>query len=107
MNSNEAFTDTSYIHEQEFHLPNDSTKRALGEIALPGTLIDSADVPFKGTAVAQPGAVANQGARHEPIPVERVSNPERVINHPANIAKNDRDFTAMTGIVVRRDHSEK
>jgi hypothetical protein len=106
MNNKEMPTEPSYVHEQVFHIPAQSVWRALGEAALP-KLIDAGDVPgIEGQQLAQPGDVVEGGARHEPILVERVSNPEHVINHPANIAKADRDFTAMTGIVIRRHDEE-
>lgn len=106
MNNKEMSTEPNYVHEQEFHIPAQSVRRALGETALP-KLIDAGDVPgIESRPLAQPGDVVEEGARHEPILVDHVSNPERVINHPANIAKADRDFTAMTGIVVRRHDEE-
>lgn len=111
MSNNEQFAEKNYIHEREFHIPEDHTKRALGEVALPGVLIDSKNVPFDGTPVARPGDIASRGAQHEPVPLggidEFPGNPERAINHPANIAKGDRDLAAMTGIVIRRDHTEE
>lgn len=105
-------SEASYIHEREFHIPAESKiVQGLGEAALPRGLIKSGQVPgVISKPVPQPGDVFSRGAQHEPVPLgtidEFVGNPERAINHPANIAKADRDFTAMTGIAVRRDHTE-
>ena len=104
-----------YIHQEQYHIPEyvaeEPTKRALGEAALPTGLIGSNDVPHKSTAVVRPGDIASRGAQHDPVPLggsdEFKGNPERAINHPANLAKADRDFTAMTGIAIRRDHTEQ
>lgn len=107
MNSNNESIEKGYIHNREFHIPEDHTKRALGEAAV---LIDSKDVPFSGTPVVSPGDIASRGVQHEPVSLggldEFPGNPERAINHPANRAKADRDFAAMTGLVIRRDHTE-
>lgn len=107
MNSEKELIDTDYTHKREFHIPETLTTRALGEAAV---LIDSKAVPFDSTPVVRPGDIASRGAYHEPVSLggldEFPGNPERAINHPANIAKNDRDIAAMTGIAIRRDHTE-
>lgn len=102
----------NYIHEQRFHIPAERMQRALGDAALPNILIQAGDVPgIISNPVKQPGEVASVGAQHDPVPLgaidEFLGNPERAINHPANIAKADRDFVAVTGIAVRRDHGEE
>lgn len=114
MSNNELTGNSSYIHERVFHIPTESKIiHGLGEAALPKTgLIDTGQIPgVVSQPVVMPGDVFATGAQHQPVDLGTIDqfpgNPERAINHHANIAKTDREFTAMTGIAIRRDYDEK